>query len=600
MDKEELLLKIKSVIETKHRHEYYKHTVDVAKFAYQIMTGEDQREIVISYRPNESEPQKEQRFRLYNSRTQYVGNKILATFNEVERVEAVVDSITYQTEGPNKDLLTSRVSKYYRKEHLQKYVHDTVRRLNFYDPNAWIVNEYFTKDASEKAYSYPMEVFSNEVFDYGYKMDDLQYLLIGQNVTIRKSDKEDKNVIKYTIYGIGHAYRLIEESKDSDPKLEKVKIEDTVYTIEYFPTKTTFCPAVQIGYIRDPETKWNTFVTPLNPAKHILKDLINNKCEYDLHKALHGFLQKFAYAEKCGYIDTSTNDKCSGGTLRISGATCTKCKGTGKRVHTSVQDVILIDLPESKDEQIPLRDYIYYAEIPKHIIDGYRDDVAKLEIDVSYAVFNKDTFTKAEVASTATEVRLSRQSVYNVLNPFGNCVSRVVKTLTMLVADAAAIVDGLTVDYGLPKDYKLDSIEELIDQRKSAIDAGSPYDIVSYFDLQVLAKQNQDNPIFVDQVKAQEKWKPFRDKSKEETIFIISMLPEFDPDKILYTYFEKIFMEIWEDPITVNFHKMKHLNQKAIVDKKVAEIIELKEKRKHESQGNQLQGSLLIPETNAV
>jgi hypothetical protein len=307
-----------------------------------------------------------------------------------------------------------------------------------------------------------------------------------------------------------------------------------------------------------------------------MQDLINNKSEYDLHKALHGFIQKYVFAESCDYVAPDNQDRCNGGNMNLSGKQCTRCKGTGKKVHTTVQDVILIKMPEYKEEHIPLKDFVHYVEIPKHIIDAYKQDVKDLELDVSYAIFNKDTFTKSDVANTAFEVKLNKQSVYNVLSDFGDNVSRLVKVLTRHAADAIGMPEGIIVDYMIPKDFRMDSVEDLLMMRKSAIDAGSPYDVVAAFDLQMLQKQNLDNPTLVDQIKAQEAWRPFKDKTLEERIMIVSMLDPLDSDKILYTYFDKIFTKIWSNPAFNMFHKMKYLAQKTIIDKEVEAIIKEK------------------------
>jgi hypothetical protein len=581
---ESLKAKLIDIIEHDKKHQFYQQTVDYAKYCKQIMTGDDQDELVISYKISETATQKEQRLRLYNSRTGYVSNKILSTFNEVERTDAVVDNISYNSEV-DIDGLKSRLEVYTPDQNFKKYVHDAARRLNFYDPNAWIVTEFRVDEPLKAPYPYPMEVFSDQAIDFEVAHNKLQYLVVCHKISIKKNDTTSveqptktaaklKTVDgkKFTIYGAGNSYRITELG-DEPTELDTIVIKEIKYTIEFFDTKVREVPAVRIGYIKNASTGWKTFVSPLHPAKHIMQDLINNKSEYDLHKALHGFIQKYVFAEACDFIAPDNQDRCNGGNMNISGKQCTKCKGTGKKIHTTVQDVILIKMPEFKDEHIPLKDFVHYVEIPKHIIDAYKQDVKDLELDVSYAIFNKDTFTKSDVANTAFEVKLNKQSVYNVLSDFGDNVSRLVKTLTRQAADAIGLPEGIMVEYMIPKDFRMDSLEDILTMRKAAIDAGSPYDVVSNFDIQMLQKQNIDNPTIVDQIKAQEGWRPFKDKTLEERIMIISMLEPLDPDKVLYTYFDKIFTKIWSNPAFNLFHKMKYDAQKIIVDREVEAII---------------------------
>ena len=136
--KEDLYDILFNSVKTKTRHVYYDQTVKVAKFCRQIMTGDDQKDLVVVYKPSETQSQKEQRFRLYNSRTAYSAHKIVSTFKEVERVETVVDNIYFKDKTEERPVeLINRIGS------LKKDVHEKVRRLNFYDPNAWIVTEFY-------------------------------------------------------------------------------------------------------------------------------------------------------------------------------------------------------------------------------------------------------------------------------------------------------------------------------------------------------------------------------------------------------------------------------------------------------------------------
>jgi hypothetical protein len=571
------------------RHKNYDKTIKVADFWRKIMTGDDQDEILISYKLSETKEQKQQRIRLYNSRTSYASHKIISTFKEVERSEEISNSITLKKNDETPDELMTRLKTY--ESGFRDYVHESVRRLNFFDPNAWIINEFYQKNESEKPFCYPLEILSPYAIDYEYYYGDLQYLAIKQNVKVmepieKSSTSPLKNVTKeyaekdgsqYTIYGPEWSIRMT-EYYGAPSDLEIITIEKKEYTVEYFNYKYKTVPAIQVGYIKDPSTNWETFESPLYSARHIFNDLINTKAEYDLAKAIHGFIQKFAYAESCDYSIASEdgNDRCDNGTMILSRGKCPSCKGTGKKVHTTVQDVILVKLPSDKSEHIPLSEYIYYQEIPKHIIDGYKQDIKDLEIDISLAIFNKDTFSQSEVSTTATEIRLNKQSVYNVLYEFALNVQKVYKELALQVADVINLRDDINVEYTLPRDFQMESIDDLLLQRRNAIGASVPYDIVAAIDRKILMKQNMDNSDLVSQIKAQDLWRPFKDKTESERIGIISMLADDDPDKVLYIYFDKIFTEIWNDVRYNNFHKLTYKIQKNIVDDAVKNMIKLK------------------------
>ena len=391
---------------------------------------------------------------------------------------------------------------------------------------------------------------------------------------------------KYTLYGPDIAYTMTELGEkgkvktpiDDSVYLVELKQKDTdkiiVYKLEIFDeVNSKVTPAIRIGYIQDPDTGWETFVSPLHSARHLFQDMMNTKGEYDLHKALHGFLQKFAFAEKCDFqaiMEDGLRDMCNGGTLQNGGGKCPSCKGSGIKMHTTVQDIVLIQMPESKEEHIQLKDMVHYVEIPEHVHTNLKEELKDLQREVSEAIFNTNTFDRSEIAMTATEKRLNLQSLYNVLTEFGIQVSEIYKFLVYQSARYMDIDEGLAVQYQITKDFHLESLEELLSQLKSADTA--PYAIKQAIEFSIMAKQNQDDSVYVDQIRAQERFRPFKDKSKSEVIMIISQLPAQHPSKLLWMYFDEVFERIWNDPALALFHKWKYSVQKIVVDKILEEL----------------------------
>jgi hypothetical protein len=594
---EELFDILKNVVSNKTTHKHYKRTTELAKLYRQIMTGEDQDELIISYKVRETTEQKTQRVKLYNSRTAYVANKVVSQYKEVERTDNIVDNIWYENDGDNtKNLLkelNDRLSHYSGTKDVKRYLHDAVRRLNFFDPNAWIVTEFRYKDPKEKPYPYPIEIYSNNAVMYEKDFGVTQYLVGKWPIKVTEAEgyetKKERDGSKYTIYGAEVAYTFTEAGEKGKamimPGAEYITIEvdkkAILFIVERFETKFMEVPAIQVGYKSDPNTDWQTFVSPLEPAMHIIRDLINTKSEYDLHKALHGFAQKFVFADKCTFraqISNGPADICDNGILRHSQAQCPACKGTGKQIHTTVQDMVVVKKPEDGEGTfVKLAEMVHYVEIPQHIIEMHKQDLKDLENDVSLAIFNANVFDRAEVAVTATEKRLNMQSVYNELADFAECWAEIYVKNVKLSANVIDGLMGLIVECSIPKDYRMESVVEILSNRKLAIESGAPYDIINTFDMSVLMKQNQDNKIYIDQIKAQEQFRPFRDKAKEEIIYIMTSLSEYDPDKILYMFFDKIFTKIWADPALQKFHKMKFVAQKTIIDNEVNIIIEEKQ-----------------------
>lgn len=586
MTPDQYLDKIISIIQNNTRHIDYDRTVAHAKFCRQIMTGEDQDELIVSYKPRESDEQKKQRISLYNSRTKHCANRIVTTFKEVERADITVDNYGYEQDEQakeRKEALNSRLTAY-AGVGLKKYVHDAARRLNFYDPNTWVVTEFYQSEKKDYVHPYPLEIFSSQAIMFEYENGTLQYLVGMWPETVTIDGKEVKRN-KYTLYGIGVAYTLKDLGEKDKAKIDpetdtiiiKIDKQDHVFSLETFNTGYDFVPAVRVGYKKDPKTFWRTFVSPLDPAEHVFKDIINTKSEYDLHRALHGFLQKYQYVDKCNFTREG-NDRCLNGVMSNSNIQCPKCKGSGVMIHTSVQDVIFMAKPDSPVEGFKLSDMTHYVEIPQHVIDRHVNDLEKLEKDVSLAIFNSNVFDRSEIAVTATEKRLNLQSVYNEFTDFSENVSQLFISLATQSATAMGVEKGLIVSHKISKDYALETVDELLIQRKSAVDSGAPYDVLQTIDFSIMTKQNADNQAYIEMLRAQETWRPWKDKSKEEIIFLLSSLDQWDPDRMLYIYFDKVFTKIWATDATASFHKMTFENQETEVLKIVSSLIDEKKK----------------------
>jgi hypothetical protein len=569
------------------------------------MTGEGQDELIISYKPNETGAQKKQRIRITNTKTSYISGKVFQQFKEIQRADQNVDNIEFvkdnQSNNQAKEYLDTVSWDFYNGLSVNDYVHDFCRRMNFYDPNSFLVEEFFY-DEDGLIRAAPLELYSKNVVDYHYNYGKLDYVVGRWQVKCMEGNKEYKG-FKYCIYG--KDYSVVLKEIGVDGKCTRIPLDEftdgverdyivmedpsgkkKVWLEEVYETMSGEVPAIQAGYIRDPQTQWQTFLGVLESARNVFLDMINSKSEYDLHKALHGFIQKYAFVDRCTFTtstDKGARDVCDGGKLKLSGAECPKCKGTGVDVHTTVQDVIYVAKPQDKSQMIELDKLVHYVEIPKHIIDGHKEDLKDQEREVSLSIFNANVFDRSEIAVTATEKRLNLQSVYNVYSEFCKMsLARVYPFIIEQLARYNEMQEDLVVSYHCPQDYRMESIYELLEQRDLAAKAGVPFEVIQAFDLQLMQKQHQDDPVYIDQAVTMDRFRPFRGKSKDEVIMIISMLPAMHPKRILWLFFDEIFEEIFNNPGYGNlFIKWKFEDQKQVVDQMVSEIIE-KEKEMFE------------------
>jgi hypothetical protein len=589
---EDLFVILQKKVSEDTPHTDYDRTVSHAKWCKQVVTGDDQQDILVTYKSRESQEQQEQRIRVTNSRTQYVTNKVKKLYNEVHRCDDVTESVTY----PNKEDtavtgLLDALNKWYENKPLKNYISTRFKDLVFEDPNAYIIVEFENDDPiKKKPTPYPFEVRSSEVYYPHYINGVLQYLIIFENIEYKTRKYESVWGYKYTMYAVGTSFVFMHVPKEAvyetpdgwdelKMKYGKHKGEQR-FVYREFESKTTECPAFRVGYMDDPETNGRTKVNPMYPAKNIITDLQWNKSEYDLSKALHGFYQKFVFVEPCkvcsgeGHVNghrRTYNDE-----YEDYQEQCGVCKGSGKDMHTTTQDVVALNMPGDKEQFFDLSKLVYFAQIPGDLITKQREDFISDQKDVFNCIFGANVLERSELVETATAKNYDWRAVNNTLFEYADHVSDFFKFSVRLAANHRGEIDGLVVQHSHPYDFKLESVQDLIDQRGSSVTAGSPMVIVASFDLAILAKQHKDDPEFIQGYKAREKFRPMRDKSREEKMILLSTLPTDDPEKILYTYFERIMDDIFDEH--VNFAEYAYQKQRAIVYSYVDKMIQAKAK----------------------
>lgn len=577
-------------------HAHYDETVKKAKFYKQIMTGDDQEELLIKYKDAETGTQKQQRVKLTNSRTQYASGKIWSVFNEVSRSDNVVEVIKYpednDTNNEKLEEIHDRLKKFHGYENALQYTYEAIKRYNFYDPNAFLVVNFtpFDHTKSKTEFVYPVEVTSEQAIRYEYSNGILIYLLFFKDIYWETVDDNGKPKTEkgkhYFLYAKDVAYEFI-QLPEKDPELKPgfapIQIntipENNMYNQDGKPVmfqwtrhelKSKRIPVIRTGYIHDAANQRATCVSPMQPAEKLLLDLIWTKSEYDLAKALHWFYQKFIYAPACEF-EHEEHGHCNGGNLSISGEVCPECDGTGMMIHTTVQDVIVLKLPQDAADVVPLSNMVHYENIDITIGKHLQEDYQTIETDIFKAVFNSQAFDRSEVAVTATEKNLDLRAVKNALIDFGNHISRVYKFIVQMTAIYLDNDEELIIQHKHPKDFKFYDVDSLVKQRNDAVTAGAPYQVIRNIDLQILEMQHLDDPEVVTMMAAKEKFKPFREKSESERMFVLTQLSKDDYHRILWVYFEDIMAEIWAEDKDRDtpWYKLPYIQQKEIVEAKV-------------------------------
>ena len=602
MDLEELRLRLFRVVDEGYTHENYQRTVDLARFARQTMTGKNQDEIIIQYVLKESTELLQQRLRLSNPITPVIGNQVQSVYKRLPRVDGVKTEIVMEEEGEKLEKVKASLGSYYGEMSFEEYIDAKQSHYEFIDANAWLVYEFKPipdGDGGVGGFNfYPFEVSSDQAVDFETKHGDTEYLIVKH--TEKKEEKEESTVPKdvldvakeshkigssekmldkYYAYGIGatikweeiEEYMVLTEEEES-MGLGIVEVKGRFFLEKIYLNKLTEFPAMRWGSIMDACTDGQTRVTPLEPAEGTIRDVINEKSRLDLTKAEHTFLQKYVYADPCEYEDEKSGNACEGGRLGgFDEIPCPNCKGHGYNFHTSVQEVVAIQMPDGDENHPKLSEMAHYVTLPIETPKFQSEELDKAMRRVYAAVFSLEVHDAPTFSDTATASLLDSEKINDVLAPFAkqNCLL-VEKGIRIAFQHYEAI--NYSAHKSIPKDLKLKGVRELIVEFKAAKEAGLSSAVLGGIENDLISKQYQNDPVEVLKFIVKKKHVPWGNKTIDEKRMIIGNRAPDDRDRVLYENETRIFCEIEEeDP---RFYSKTYKMQSDVINKKIAELIE--------------------------
>lgn len=549
----------------KGQHPYYDRVVRFATQYEQLITGEDQEELLKRYFSKESKEEISKIEAVTQTITSSVCNALIAAFKKVLRTNPIVRKIDFVKEpDTKKPIIEAALNSYYSGSSLDYYIEKRFHDLSFIDPNAFIVSEFEPLiDLTQKAKPYPFEVTSAEAVNFELKNGVLQFLIVEKDgklivyledhaimftpvipITIKiGADEENGKFITgtVTIQTRDKSGNFVDETNQL-PVIFVAK--DKQFAITYFTHKQGRVPAERVGYIPDKKTKGATFVNPFHyGAMPYLMKSIKSVAEFDLTMHCHTFPQKIAYTEGCS-IDT--NGKCATSGQMIAG--CTMCGGKGKLGHTSSKDVVEFKLPRNTEEMIDLSKLIYYAYPP---IEGikFQDEYIDKLIEKCYkAVFNSEVFSKDQVQKTATGTNLDIQNAYDPMSDYANKVADYWKKTVLMVAVILDYNDCIAEEK-YPKDFKLKSVTDLLNDLKVANDSSAPSFIITEINRDIANQLYLDRPMELLKYEVKQRLAPFSGKTANEIQIAMSGDNVLRRDKVLYSYYEQFLEELEADSL---------------------------------------------------
>lgn len=555
------------------RHQDYQRTVDLKHFYTQIVDGIGQGELVLSLRSRETTEQMEQRLNITQNRTKAIYGKLEAFLKRVFRTDKIAFDVNTEKEA-DQDNLNKAISVFGKNgESLLKYAEDTALFLNGKDPNAvlWIMHERMDNLDTFDPFIFASDevLYINKVKGSIKQLVALQYDLASY---YNGDSYKEKLIAFYWTFIEGEIVLTIQVDEELmnnsdyydqyfvEEEVNYYEIKDTVYGSRTWETETDVLPVTNVGYKKDRQTDGRTFVSFWDDSSELFTQLINVGSQYDISLTLHTFLQKVQYYTPCDYIDDHGHE-CRSGMLHPKNDICPVCNGSGKKIHTSGQDLIEIQYPDEDSIKIMPKDLVSYVDMPFQIVTHQANEVYSYPSKISEAVFGIDlTFTPNQ-QQTATANQNFYDTAYDVMYDFTSSPSHIFNFAVDQIASALGIkqLDRRLV---YSNNFNLETEQDLFQMREQAVNSGATPEALESIDRRILNKQNKNNKEFMNVFLTMRKFLPFTNLDKEMKQEYVLGLNNKSLQKSLFMNFNQITHDIInnrKDFILLDYDKQKEI-----------------------------------------
>lgn len=589
---------LRNTIKNKLTHRDYPRVCALALEYTAYVTGEDNEFLHKQFSPREDTAQFKQKLELSSAVTSAMANGIMNPMYKIGRSRADSKITWKKTDKSedNKSELLDVANKFYGDESVESYLTNRMVEIDSTDPNSFIVTEASgsfdpskpLSATNKKLEAYPFEVNSHEAVNYKFVNNELQFLIVKNDYNGPVKDGKQLVFSNYTIYLENESVVARQIHKDDlqsfvteNPSLvydvfytDEARDKADVFIITISEHKAGRIPARRVGTKKDLKTRGRTCVPLMHPAHPYFKKSIKVVSEFDLSTCLHLFPQKIQYSDLCPG-DMENQQTCREGKT-AEGGTCSLCKGTGYKIHTTGSDVILVKMPKDTKDMVSLENYITYKGPDLELIKFQMElGLFKLPELALKAVYNSELFSTDSVATTATEKNIDLDSVYDTLKPFADNWSAMWKHIMNVIASYRDLSEGITIQHQYPKDFKMKSLTMLLEDLSKASTSGAPSYIKNEINKDITQKLYIDSPSELLKIDIKNKFFPFNGKTESEISNIITNDLCTKYNKILYANFDNIFdeLEVEQSMNNVDFYKVEKTKQATMIKEKVTAII---------------------------
>jgi hypothetical protein len=541
---------LENIVKSEATLKHYKRRVELAKEYYDYYTGklDDRLKKIIS---RESDIEFNQRKDLTNHVSKAILNSAKLPFLKAARKQPLVRKIDFETQNAEtrRKELNDFIAKYNGDKSLDQFMEQMIVEYNFIDPNAFQIVEFQPNTELEKAKPYPFIATSDQVVDYNYINGIIEYVIVRLSIKFIEKDKE-KDGYKYTLYQgaqtivfeqVGIDY--IEEGADFfTDELKKFKI--STFDVQTDGDPELMPAAIQFGYIQDPETQYETYLSIFDCALPYLRKTLKTNSELDQSMAMMAFPQRYRYVPNC------TAQGCNRGQLP-DGKDCPACGGTGKaKTHKGSQDIQEFNLPKDPLEIMDLAK-LAYDHSPNIELLKFQDEYIKgLKIDIHKTIFNSDVFTTPTVTQTATESIIEVDNMNDTLYSFCRRYSQIwqfnVYFIGVFTDNVKASKDGsdIIIQHKFPNDLKLKSLTDLMSDLKAAYDSKASVSTISAIEDDINEILYSDRPDELKKIKIQQNFNPFKGYTPDDIRYFFASGLTTKFNQILYSNYANIWLDL--------------------------------------------------------
>lgn len=541
---------LQNIVENKSELKYYQRRCDLASeyFDYYTANLDARLKRIIS---RESDIEFEQRKALTNHISKSILNSTKLPFQKAARKKPLIAKIDFNTESDKRAKeVKDFMSKYNGARSLDQYLEQMVIEYNFIDPNAFLITEFFPNTATEKVKPYPFIATSKQVVDYNYINGMIDYVIVRLDIKYTEGDVV-KDGFKYTMYNGNQTYVFERVAKDYvQPGGEYfITKSGDKYLISEYKVQAQGDPdltpaAIQFGYILDPETNYETFLSIFDCAMPYLRKTLKTNSELDQSMAMMAFPQRYRYVPDCNA------DGCHQGKLP-DGQDCAACGGTGKaKVHKGAQDIQEFSLPRDPQEMFDLAK-LAYDHSPNIDLLKFQDEYIKaLKVDVHTTIFNNDIFVKPQVTQTATESNIEVDNMNDTLFAFCRRYSQIwqhsVYFIAVFTDNVKRTAEGsdIIIQHQYPNDLKLKTLSELMADLKAAYDSKASVSTISAIEDDINEILYSDRPDELKRIRIQQMFAPYKGYTPDDIRYFFSSNLTTKFNQVLYSNYANIWLDL--------------------------------------------------------